>query len=262
MKNLKTSAFLTFIILSFLGGNKIVSSPDQASKPEMIADFSKQILAFARAQAEVSSMSSETLLQTVRMMYQLSTGMTQANYNALIADQPAIAEILDTDGFLGRVNSTRKTVSNAILTHVPGITACADVPSSGSFTLGNAIATFGTPKHKAPTGYPHGGGSNYQKRLEWSETQGSVTTRAVFEFNCDVAASMLAVEYSDTAIPANNHKIGLFYDGEIFDNKHFQFYLSFPAGNARIASSLVPIKAPFFLKTALMSHGPLLSRLP
>ncbi len=99
------------------------------------------------------------------------------------------------DGIVGRLTSIINTLPT--IGKSGGINSCTDVPATGSITgsdgTNNVVINFKTPTHTIPGSWL-GGGTTFQKRVEFQETILDDVTKFAYEFNCgDSPAAYIAI---------------------------------------------------------------------
>ena len=96
------------------------------------------------------------------------------------------------DGIVGRLTTIINTLPS--IGSSVGITDCALVPATGSATGTDSNGTsvtinFQTPTHSIPSPWT-GGGTTFQKRVEFQETILGDVTKIAYEFNCGDSPSL------------------------------------------------------------------------
>lgn len=164
---------------------------------------------------------------------------TSADYDACISGT-SDRNLLPQGGLVGRMNTIRTTIVNAVVASPLGVTSCQGAPASGTITTG---MTFATPAHSAPTGWPKTGA--YDKRVNFSgltDSNGN-SLEGFFEFFCDYDGAMAMIVTKSGSTEINRQLV--YYDGSSATNKHIDFYMwdhgaiSFTgSGNMQLAGQL------------------------
>lgn len=164
----------------------------------------------------------ESPVQTLRNFFWVATGFPGANEYACFHEENAgIKALVGSDGLIGRINSIRDTVVNAIV--ATGQAAqCADVPTTGTIQMSaTETLTFGVASRKPPTNFPLT--ETYHKKVVYSNSSNSRV--ADFEFHCGRASMMVKVTET---LGNGPQTMVVFYDGErssTNSSKYITFFL-------------------------------------
>lgn len=165
---------------------------------------------------------SETPIQSLRLFFWIAAGFpSEEAYACFHEDIQERKDIVDMDGLIGRINTIRTEVVQAIL--AAGYTNCLGLPEDGTqIPLSNkGTLTFGVPSRKPPTNFPVT--ETYHKKVTFVSNS-NPSRKAEFEFHC--GRSSMMVKFED-ASGGKSQKMSVFYDGErdLGSEKYISFFL-------------------------------------
>lgn len=180
---------------------------------------------------------SESIIQTARNFYYVSAGFPGADEYTCFGDfdesgvvgnteqEVAVARALGGQaGLIGKMDTLRSYLIEAMLAARPTITSCADVPTSGSDTISTTESiTYGTPVRTPPASFPLT--TTYDKKMVYTNTDSTSENFGVidFEFHCDLASQMAKYYRDIDGDGTDDQFVAVYYHGETA-TKYIDFF--------------------------------------